>query len=153
MLTLKFNLRHQNITLVNKAEIIASDSKNYLQAHFNLLSDDWNNSITAIFKSDNIGTYTVLLDDDNNCLIPWELLKPNAVIKVSAFCDNLHTAVTASFKVVQSGYTEGETPSAPTPTIYEQIISELQEIKSYTAATIVSGGQFGDGLGDDENGN
>lgn len=125
MLTLKFNLRHQNITLVNKAEIIASDSKNYLQAHFNLLSDDWNNSITAIFKSDNIGTYTVLLDDDNNCLVPWELLKPNAVIKVSAFCDNLHTAVTASFKVAESGYTEGETPSEPTPTIYEQILKGL----------------------------
>nr|DAE93626.1 MAG TPA: GDSL-like Lipase/Acylhydrolase [Caudoviricetes sp.] len=125
MLTLKFNLRHQNITLVNKAEIIASDSKNYLQAHFNLLSDDWNNSITAIFKSDNIGTYTVLLDDDNNCLVPWELLKPNAVIKVSAFCDNLHTAVTASFKVAESGYTEGETPSEPTPTVYEQILKGL----------------------------
>ena len=153
MLTLNFNLRHQNITLVNKAEIVASDSKNYLQAHFNLLSDDWNNSITAIFKADNIGTYTVLLNNDNNCLVPWELLKPNAVIKVSAFCDNLHTAVTASFRVVESGYTEGETPSAPTPTVYEQIISELQEIKSYKVATIISGGQFNDGLGDDENGN
>lgn len=125
MLTLKFNLRHQNITLVNKAEIVASDSKNYLQAHFNLLSDDWNNTITAIFKSDNIGTYTVLLDNDNNCLVPWELLKPNAVIKVSAFCDNLHTAVTASFKVAESGYIEGQTPSAPTPTIYEQILKGL----------------------------
>lgn len=125
MLTLKFNLRHQNITLVNKAEIIASDSKNYLQAHFNLLSDDWNNTITAIFKADNIGTYTVLLDSDNNCLVPWELLKPNAVIKVSAFCDNLHTAVTASFKVAESGYTEGETPSEPTPTVYEQILKGL----------------------------
>lgn len=153
MLTLNFNLRHQNITLVNKAEIVASDSKNYLQAHFNLLSDDWNNTITAIFKSDNIGTYTVLLDNDNNCLVPWELLKPNAVIKVSAFCDNLHTAITASFKVAESGYTEGETPLEPTPTIYEQIIDELQEIKSYTVATIISGGQFSDGLGDDENGN
>lgn len=126
MLTLNFNLRHQNITLVNKAEIIASDSKNYLQAHFNLLSDDWNNSITAIFKSDNIGTYTVLLDNDNNCLVPWELLKPNAVIKVSAFCDNLHTAITASFKVAESGYTEGETPSAPTPTVYEQILKQYE---------------------------
>lgn len=125
MLTLKFNLRHQNITLVNKAEIVASDSKNYLQAHFNLLSDDWNNTITAIFKADNIGTYTVLLDNDNNCLVPWELLKPNAVIKVSAFCDNLHTAVTASFKVAESGYIEGQTPSAPTPTIYEQILKGL----------------------------
>lgn len=125
MLTLKFNLRHQNITLVNKAEIVASDSKNYLQAHFNLLSDDWNNTITAIFKADNIGTYTVLLDDNNNCLVPWELLKPNAVIKVSAFCDNLHTAVTASFKVAESGYTEGETPSEPTPTVYEQILKGL----------------------------
>lgn len=125
MLTLKFNLRHQNITLVNKAEIVASDSKNYLQAHFNLLSDDWDSSITAIFKSDNIGTYTVLLDDDNNCLVPWELLKPNAVITVSAFCDNLHTAVTASFKVAESGYTGGETPSEPTPTVYEQILKGL----------------------------
>ena len=125
MLTLKFNLRHQNITLVNKAEIIASDSKNYLQAHFNLLSDDWNNTITAIFKADNIGTYIVLLDNDNNCLVPWELLKPNAVIKVSAFCDNLHTAVTASFRVAESGYTEGETPSEPTPTVYEQILKGL----------------------------
>lgn len=126
MLTLNFNLRHQNITLVNKVEIIASDSKNYLQAHFNLLSDDWNNSITAIFKADNIGTYTVLLDSDNNCLVPWELLKPNAVIKVSAFCDNLHTAVTASFKVAESGYTEGQTPSDPTPTVYEQILKQYE---------------------------
>lgn len=143
MLTLKFNLRHQNITLVNKAEIIASDSKNYLQAHFNLLSDDWNNSITAIFKADNIGTYTVLLDSDNNCLVPWELLKPNAVIKVSAFCDNLHTAVTASFKVAESGYTEGETPSAPTPTIYEQILKGLDSKQNKLIA--------GDGIKIDDN--
>lgn len=82
-----------------------------------------------------------------------ELLKPNAVITVSAFCDNLHTAITANFKVAESGYTEGETPSEPTPNVYEQIISELQEIKLYTASTIISGGQFSDGLGDDENGN
>ena len=36
--------------------------------------------------------------------------------------------------------------------VLEQL-SELQEIKSYTASTIISGGQFSDGLGDDENGN
>lgn len=149
MITIDFALLHSSIRIVSR-KLVTSQSKNYVKAHFDLLSDDWAIPITAIFRASNNNAYSILLDSENNCMIPWEVLETAGTVNVSAFCGDRHTANIAQFEVVQSGYTEGETPSDPTPTVYEQIISELKEIKSYTVATVISGGQFGDGLGDDD---
>lgn len=126
MITIDFALSHSFIRIV-KRTLVTSQSQNYVQARFDARSDDWTAPITAIFKADNDNNaYSILLDKDNTCIIPWEVLKNAGTVNVSAFCGDRHTANIAQFTVVQSGYTEGEMPSEPTPTVYEQILKEFE---------------------------
>nr|DAT67638.1 MAG TPA: tail collar fiber protein [Caudoviricetes sp.] len=124
MITIEFALSHSFIRLV-KRTLVTSQSKNYVQAHFDVRSDDWTAPITAIFSARN-NAYSVLLDENNTCIIPWEVLTSAGTVNVSAFCGDRHTANIAQFTVVQSGYTEGEMPSEPTPTVYEQILKKFE---------------------------
>lgn len=124
MITIDFALSHSSIRIVSR-KLVTSNSKNYVKAHFDLRTDDWTAPITAIFRASNNNAYSVLLDDDNTCIIPWEVLTTAGTVNVSAFCGNRHTANIAQFDVVQSGYTDGETPSDPTPTVYEQILKDF----------------------------
>lgn len=124
MITIEFALSHSFIRLV-KRTLVTSQSKNYVQAHFDVRSDDWTAPITAIFRADN-NAYSVLLDSENSCIIPWEVLTSAGTVNVSAFCGDRHTANIAQFTVVQSGYTEGEMPSEPTPTVHEQILKNFE---------------------------
>lgn len=123
MITIDFALSHSSIRIVSR-KLVTSESKNYVKAHFDLLSDDWTAPITAIFRVNN-NAYSVLLDEGNTCIIPWEVLKTAGTVNVSAYCGDRHTANIAQFDVVQSGYTEGKTPSDPTPTVYEQILNSF----------------------------
>lgn len=126
MITIDFALSHSFIRIV-KRTLVTSQSQNYVQARFDLRSDDWTAPITAIFKADNDNNaYSMLLDKNNTCIIPWEVLKNAGTVNVSAFCGDRHTANIAQFTVVQSGYTEGEMPSEPTPTVYEQILKKFE---------------------------
>lgn len=126
MITIDFALSHSFIRIV-KRTLVTSQSQNYVQARFDLRSDDWTAPITAIFKADNDNNaYSILLDKNNTCIIPWEVLKNAGTVNVSAFCGDRHTANIAQFTVVQSGYTEGEMPSEPTPTVYEQILKNFE---------------------------
>ena len=110
MITINFALSHSSIRITSR-KLVTSQSKNYVKAHFDLLSDDWTTPITAIFRASNNNAYSVLLDSENSCIIPWEVLTSAGTVNVSAFCGDRHTANIAQFTVVQSGYTEGEMPS------------------------------------------
>ena len=126
MITIDFALSHSFIRIV-KRTLVTSQSQNYVQARFDLRSDDWTAPITAIFKADNDNNaYSMLIDKNNTCIIPWEVLKNAGTVNVSAFCGDRHTSNIAQFTVVQSGYTEGEMPSEPTPTVYEQILKKFE---------------------------
>src|SRR5699024_1130007 len=78
--------------------------------------------ITAIF-----GGYTQLLDDNNECNVPWEVLQQPGKVEVSAFCGDLHTANIAVVPVEKTGYKSGETPKDPTPDVYDQLAKMVQE--------------------------
>ena len=80
MITLAFLLDHQVISRSDKNTVVAG-SKNYVRARFILRTDDWARPITAIF-----GGYTQLLDDNNECTVPWEVLQQPGKVEVSAFC-------------------------------------------------------------------
>lgn len=126
MITIEFALSHSFIRII-KRTLVTSQSQNYVQARFDLRSDDWTAPITAIFKADNDNNaYSILLDKNNRCIIPWEVLKNAGTVNVSAFCGDRLTSNIAQFTVVQSGYTEGEMPSEPTPTVYEQILKGFE---------------------------
>ena len=125
MITLAFLLDHQVISRSDKNTVVAG-SKNYVRARFILRTDDWARPITAIF-----GGYTQLLDDNNECTVPWEVLQQPGKVEVSALCGDLHTANIAVVPVEKTGYKSGETPKDPTPDVYQQF---LQAVKDDAAA-------------------
>lgn len=105
-----------------------SDSVNYLTAEFNFDSSDWDNTTkTATFR--NNGTvYTIILDANGKCVVPWEIIE-NGKMKVSVYGDGANdyriTADTVEVAILASGYSEGEESQQPTPTQYEQLASAL----------------------------
>ncbi len=125
MITLAFLLDHQVISRSDKNTVVAG-SKNYVRARFVLRTDDWARPITAIF-----GGYNQLLDDNNECTVPWEVLQQPGKVEVSAFCGDLHTANIAVVPVEKTGDKSGETPKDPTPDVYQQF---LQAVKDDAAA-------------------
>lgn len=121
MITLAFLLDHQVISRSDKNTVVAG-SKNYVRARFVLRTDDWARPITAIF-----GGYTQLLDDNNECTVPWEVLQQPGKVDVSAFCGDLHTANIAVVSVEKTGYKSGETPKDPTPDVYQQFLQAVKD--------------------------
>lgn len=138
---LLFEVTHQIINRVDTFKPVA-DSRNYLIAHFNFLTDEWTDIITVVFTKGDM-SYKVLLDNNNECLVPWELLVEGGDIYVSCYCNNLVTATSSRITVVDSGYVEdAENTEPPTPNIYDQIISKFNELKE--DLTIIDGGSFTD---------
>ena len=119
-MTITFALSNQIISRTDSM-ILASGSKNYVTAQFDLLTEDWTAPITAIFNE-----YTVVLDENNQCLVPWEVLANPGKVAVSAFCGDLHTATSVLVPVHPGGYIDGQTPQPPTPGVYEQLLGMVQ---------------------------
>lgn len=115
-----FQLYHQIIQRKD-LNVVAAKSRNYLSAKFELLTDDWTAPITVLFDN-----YAMILDEKNQCLVPWEVLEESGEFQVSAFCGDLHTSTCVCVPVHPSGYTEGQTPQAPSPSIYLQLTGMVQ---------------------------
>lgn len=124
-MNLSFEVTNQLIRRTDKNTVVA-DSKNYLYAQFTF-SDEWQGAKTAIFKHGG-EKYRVLLENDM-CLVPWEVIK-QGILGVSVFCGDLITSSTAYITINKSGYSDGGTPSEPTPDIYSQIISMINDMES-----------------------
>lgn len=127
MLYITFNVYKQKIKRTDTQHIVA-DSRNYLKASFTFSDDDWTGIKTAIFKNGDEVRHAIL-DDNNECLVPWEVIKPG-ILHVSVFCGDLITADTATVYINDSGYEDGGIPEDPSPTVYEQIIAMLNEIET-----------------------
>ena len=95
------------------------------------LPKSWNGyQKTAVFKGGANQTLNVVLNPENDlciseneCYIPHEVLKAPG-FKLSVFGvsgESVATTTEAEIKVLQSGYAEGDEPSDPTPTVYEQL--------------------------------
>ena len=93
MLYITFNVYKQKIKRTDTQQIV-SDSRNYLHAAFTFSDDDWTGIKTAVFKNGDVVKHAVL-DDNNECLVPWEVIKPG-ILHVSVFCGDLITADTAT---------------------------------------------------------
>lgn len=116
-----FVLDKQTIHRTDSNTVVAG-SRDYLYAHFALASPDWIAPITAIF-----GNKTVILNDDGDCKVPWEVIEHPGAFSVSAFCVSVHTAQGVMVPVEETPYDPGETPPDPSPDVYTQLTQMVQE--------------------------
>ena len=130
MALIKFNIRNQ-IIMRGDAFKVVSDSRNYLHAQFDFLTDEWRGkTATAIFRNAS-DAYEVVLDQEDTCLVPWEVLQKDAGdFEVSVFAGDLITANTAKVQVYESGYSDDlESSTPPTPSVYAQIIERMDGVE------------------------
>ena len=127
---LEFEVKGQEIIRNDSFEVVAG-SRNYLVARFTF-TEEWTGTKTAVFGKDD-KRYTMLIDDNNECYVPWEAIQP-PMFTVSVFCGDLVTASVADVRVVESGYQCNDTPAPPTPDVYAQIIGKLDDTLTETDA-------------------
>ena len=125
---LKFQIDNQIITRLDKFEVVAM-SRNYLRAVFWFPAEWGEGDKIAIFHSGS-RTYKMILDDKNECWVPWEALKGSGMLYVSAYSGDLITTNMAEVSVAITGYTEKASPTQnPTADIYAVVMERLERIR------------------------
>lgn len=137
-MTLTFTVDKQSITRTDTQQVVAN-SISYLRAQFAFLNDwDTDHILTPLFQN---GTrvYTPVLqngrylDEDNTCVIPQEVLAETGTLYVSIIDETDGVRITtdrAAVPIERSGYTpEAEETLTPTPSAYEQILTDYADFK------------------------
>jgi hypothetical protein len=122
---LKFKVEEQTLSLVNKKNVVA-DSLNYLTCAFGF-SYEWAGLLkTAVFISESDEVYTAVLDKEDKCEVPWEVIKSPS-FRVSVYGGDLITTNIVLIQVTESGYLQGDISEEPTPEVYAQITKLIEE--------------------------
>ena len=148
---LKFYVKYQTLYLLSRDPVVA-DSSGYLQANFQF-TEDWDGTNkTAQFKrteSDLITDGKPLffneeIDNNGNCIIPWEVLKGEGTFNVNVFGQKTEsdgttvktiTVNSLDIRVGQSGLATNEIPQDSTPNQYDNIYEEIQKAGKKTQAS------------------
>lgn len=122
-----------------ESEILVSDAAKVYPVRFSF-SSDWNGlSKVAIFYNDyneNPKRYSMLIDDSGLVMIPNEVLKDvDGVVHVGvcgegSSAEHLPTLIISLGRVQQGICGDARESVDPTPSIYQQILSELASIKN-----------------------
>ena len=122
---LKFHVKNQRITWVNKFNRVIEKSNNYLKASFSF-SREWDSVIkTAIFKKDSLVKYVILENDE--CVIPSEMIQTQGEFEVSVIGGDLITVNSVTIEIEESIYTPSDSPE-PSNDVYVEIISKVEEL-------------------------
>lgn len=148
-------LRNNEIAV---SRAVVSDSVLYERMKFTF-PESWEGyTKTAVFRNGDI-TLSVILNSDSDlcvgadeCYIPHEVIKfPELTVSVfGVLGDSRVTTPQAAIRVIQSGYGEGDEPSDPTPTEYEQLVNLANETKeiAQSVRTDADNGAFKGDKGD-----
>ena len=120
---LEFSVDKQIISRTDDNKVVEK-SKNYLTCRFTFCEDWESLTKTAIFISAKGDIFNVILEDDA-CIVPWEVIEKE-YFTVSVFGGDLITANKVVIPMIKSGYADGNTPSEPTPDVYQQILNSVK---------------------------
>ena len=126
MSDLRAKLIDQNLTWLNNQAIYSGDI-NTDRIHFDFCSN-WEGYIkTAIFYRSTDEIYQQLLDEDNSCIIPHEVLSQEGFICIGVYGvkdDRVLTSQCLRYRVQHGAISDRLSIEPPTLTIYEQVISQ-----------------------------
>lgn len=120
---------NKNQIAVRKINTITSGSVNVYTVKFDF-SDEWNDlEKVATFKS-GTESYSIVLDESNICIIPWESIKEaNLTLKVGVCgmkdSDIVLPTIWARLGTILPGAGIGSNAHPPTPDVLEQILGSI----------------------------
>lgn len=118
---------------IQKNEIVNEGEYNVQSCNFQFSSDYDGLPKVAIFKTDTV-TKQIMLSG-NSCITPEEVLQTTGIVGLGVYAyetdgDNLtlrYSPTPAVFTVEPGSYDEGDTPTPPTPSIVEQLQTQITE--------------------------
>lgn len=123
-----------------KRNTYVADVRNYMTAQISFSGWDDIQTKTAVFVGPDNTPYNVILEQDNTCKVPWEVIKAPG-FTVSVYGGDLITANKADVTVIESGYIEGQAPPTPTPDVYNQLVTQVQTERQLAQTAADSAGQ------------
>ena len=135
----------QTLALVS-TPLIASGGINEDVVNFTFCQKWDGFSKTAVFYRKPEDVYYSLIDSDNACIIPQEVLKEDGYLFFGVFGSNangvIRTSEVLKYKIEKGAITENIKPSDPTPSIYEQLLTKYQEILELCEDTATAESEF-----------
>ena len=127
---------HGKLTKVRDCLLI-EDSINPIQCQFEFRTSDWDNtSKTAVFvrgwatpSTPSADMIVVMLDENNECTVPHEVLNKGIAFSVGVFGSSDGYRIVSNwmyYKIKDGCFAEGSSPIDPSPTVYEQILEALK---------------------------
>lgn len=121
----------QKIQIVD-APLLASGGENEAVVVFDFC-EKWDGfAKTATFYQDESKPYSVILDNEDTCVVPWEVYYEAGTFYFGVFGNKgeiRRTSNVVKYKVKRGAATD-TIPSAPTPEVYEQIMAAVAEVKT-----------------------
>lgn len=129
MIYIEFKATGSNLRRIDLNKVVAY-TQNELGARFSLNSD-WDDlsPIVAIFSKDDGVAYDMVLDDNRECTVPWEVLSGKGVLTVSLVGGNTLTSTEVEINVLATGQLGGLV-SQPTDTLYQQLLTKYNKIEA-----------------------
>lgn len=129
MIYIEFKATGSNLRRTDLNKVVAY-TQNELSARFSLNSD-WDdlNPIVAVFSKDGGTCYDMVLDDNRECTVPWEVLGGKGVLNVSLVGGNTLTSTEVEINVLATGQLGG-LASQPSDTLYRQLLSKYNEVEA-----------------------
>ena len=129
MVYIEFKATGSNLRRTDLNKVVAY-TQNELSARFSLNSD-WDdlNPIVAIFSKDNGPAYDMVLDDNRECTVPWEVLLGKGVLTVSLVGGSTLTSTEVEINVLGTGQLGGLT-SQPSDTLYQQLLEKYNKVEA-----------------------
>ena len=142
--TIRVSCVDQALKIVDRP-LLASGGLNEATVAFDFCAK-WNGfAKTGVFYREEDEVYYSILDDDDICIIPWEVYSTPGYFYFTVFGDKgdvRRTANTLKYKAQKGLAGSDMLPSDPTPEVYDQIMGRLSEIEQGT------GGGGGGGTGE-----
>lgn len=121
-------LKVSNQCIVADRKYLVSDTKEVYQCEFEF-DDEWASyGKTATFRQNDSITEMVLVN--NACVLPYEAITQKGYMQIGVYGDNStkhYPTIWCEPIFVYEGVTEGEEHEDPTPDVYQQIISALNQ--------------------------
>lgn len=130
---LEFKVKNQHLILLSTDKMVVADSQDYLKAKFTF-SEDWDDVIKiALFVRDETRIREAL-DENNTCIIPYQVLAGEGKFEVSVIGNNQENAdnmvITSSvvmLDVKRSGLLNGETFDESTAGLEGGVLHQINQ--------------------------
>lgn len=139
---LEFTIENQRLSRIDK-NFVVEKTQNYLYAHFDFKTNDWNLAQTkyAVFTNSqyndkNENALMIKIDSETNkCLVPYQILINDCsfsvnVIGVNSSGEYIITTNSSNVGVSKTGSTNGIHPDDPQPSFLQQLLEKIAN--SYT---------------------